>query len=99
MDTGSLGDYFKQYISSNSIFENKRCLQASYIPEEIIHREEEVRMLSSMLAPALRNELPSNIFVYGKTGTGKTVALKKIKKELETVVKENNLPLQIHYIN
>jgi cell division control protein 6 len=75
-----LGDYFKNYITSSSIFANKKMLQASYIPDVIIHREEEVKLLSSMLAPALRNDLPSNVFVYGKTGTGENARTQKNKK-------------------
>jgi cell division control protein 6 len=94
-----LGDYFKNYITSSSIFANKKMLQASYIPDVIIHREEEVKLLSSMLAPALRNDLPSNVFVYGKTGTGKTLVLKKIKKEMEEVAHENHISLHAFYIN
>ena len=95
----SLGDYFKEYISSDSIFKNKKILQSSYIPESIIYREEEIKTISSMLAPALKNDLPSNVFVYGKTGTGKTLVLKKIKKEMELISEENNIPLKIFYIN
>ncbi len=94
-----LGEYFKKYIASNSIFKNKKSLQSSYIPDVIVHREEEIRTLSSMLAPVLRNELPSNIFVYGKTGTGKTLVLKRIKSELENVAEENNISLKIFYVN
>lgn len=74
-------------------------LQASYIPDAIIHREEEIKTISSMLAPALRRDLPSNVFVYGKTGTGKTLVLKKIKKEMEEVASENKIPLNVFYIN
>ncbi len=99
MKDNMLGEYFKTYINSNSIFKNKKSLQASYIPDAIMHREDEIRQLSSMLAPVLRNELPSNIFVYGKTGTGKTLVLKKIKSELEYVAEENNIPLKIFYVN
>ena len=94
-----LGEYFKTYIASNSIFKNKKSLQASYIPDAIVHRSDEIKLLSSMLAPVLRNELPSNIFVYGKTGTGKTLVLKKIKSELENVAEENNIPLKLFYVN
>ncbi|MFP4656163.1 MAG: Cdc6/Cdc18 family protein [Candidatus Woesearchaeota archaeon] len=99
MEKNILSEYFKTYISSNSIFKNKKSLQASYIPDAIIHREDEMKQLSSMLAPVLRNDLPSNIFVYGKTGTGKTLVLKKIKKELENITEENNIPLRIFYVN
>ena len=99
MGIDSLSEYFKQYISSDSIFKNKKSIQSSYMPETIMHRENEIKLISSMLAPALKNDLPSNIFVYGKTGTGKTLVLKKIKKEMENVALENNLPLKVFYIN
>ncbi len=99
MEFDSLGDYFKQYLSSDSIFKNKRILQSSYIPDLIIHREDEMHQISSMIAPILKNDLPSNIFVYGKTGTGKTLVLKRIKNEIEKIALENNIPAKILYIN
>ena len=52
-----------------------------------------------MLAPLLRNEKPSNIFIYGKTGTGKTLVIKNITNTLQTTANKTNISVKIIYIN
>lgn len=96
---GSLGNFFKNYIKSESIFKNKKILQASYMPETIIHREQEIGAIAGMLAPSLKGDLPSNVFIYGKTGTGKTLALSHIKSEILKVANESRISLDMLYIN
>ena len=44
-----------------------------YNPEKIQHREIYLKEIAKILAPALRRERPSNIVIYGKTGTGKSL--------------------------
>jgi cell division control protein 6 len=44
-------------------------------------------------------ERPSNLFIYGKTGTGKTVSVKYVASEIANVAKKHNTPLKICYLN
>jgi cell division control protein 6 len=97
--TNSLSNYFKNYLKSESIFRQKKVLQSSYMPNEILHRDSEIQTIGSMLAPALKRELPSNIFVYGKTGTGKTLTIKRVKEDMESIADENKIPIKILYLN
>jgi cell division control protein 6 len=85
--------------SQNNIFKNKSVLQTNYKPENIPHRDEQIEQLASILAPVLRGERSSNLFVYGKTGTGKTLSTHYVRKEIEKRAKENSLPLRIEYLN
>ncbi|MFH0831739.1 MAG: orc1/cdc6 family replication initiation protein [archaeon] len=86
-------------FSNSSIFKNKVMLQSNYIPESIQHREKQIESIASILAPCLRLEKTSNLFIYGKTGTGKTVSIMYLKDELLKRAKKNNLNLNIEYIN
>ena len=63
------------------------------------HREEEINDLASILVPALRDEAPSNVFIYGKTGTGKTAVTKFVGKELVKKGKETGKTVNFIYIN
>ncbi|MBS3090650.1 orc1/cdc6 family replication initiation protein [Candidatus Pacearchaeota archaeon] len=86
-------------FSNSSIFKNKFTLQSNYIPEIIQHREQQIESIASILAPCLRLERTSNLFIYGKTGTGKTVSITYLKDELLKRAKKENISLNIEYIN
>ncbi len=86
-------------FTQKSIFENKFILQSSYSPEAIPHRDQQIQQVASILAPSLRLERPSNLFIYGKTGTGKTSSITYVKNELLKRAKDTNIPLTIEYLN
>ncbi len=91
--------YFEKFLNKESLFEDKRILQANYIPEGIFHRDNEIKKIASILAPCLKLDKPSNLFIYGKTGTGKTLTIKHITQKIIDVAKEKNIKIQIFYIN
>src|SRR5690349_4236584 len=74
-------------------------MRASYTPEDLPHRDNEIRGLGSLLVPALRGETPSNVFIYGKTGTGKTACVKYVGKELSMKGTELGKRVNLIYIN
>lgn len=59
------------------LFENRGVLSPHYVPDILPNREEQVKKLIELLKPAESNSKPTNIFIYGKTGTGKTCTAKK----------------------
>ncbi len=92
-------DIFHGLIEADTIFKNKEVLRPSYVPEVLPHREKQIKELASILAPALRGETPSNVFIYGKTGTGKTAVAKFIGKQLIKKGKELGVNTNFVYIN
>ncbi|MBI0582254.1 MAG: AAA family ATPase, partial [Methanomassiliicoccales archaeon] len=62
---------------------NREILRPSYIPDVLPHRQEEINSLASVLVTALKGERPSNILIFGKTGTGKTACVKFIGNEIK----------------
>ncbi|MEK6896584.1 MAG: orc1/cdc6 family replication initiation protein [Nanoarchaeota archaeon] len=87
-------------FAKKSIFKNKVVLQTNYTPETIPHRNEQIEAVASVLAPALRGERVSNLFVYGKTGTGKTLSVQYVTNELERRLREaGNDFLRVVYVN
>jgi cell division control protein 6 len=69
------------------------------MPEILPHRDKEINNLASVLVPALRDETPSNIFIYGKTGTGKTAVTKFVGKELLNKGNKTGKKVNFIYIN
>ncbi|MBD3247021.1 AAA family ATPase [Candidatus Pacearchaeota archaeon] len=87
-------------FDENNIFKDKSILQTAYKPEDIPHRDEQIKQIASILAPVLRGEKTSNLFLYGKTGTGKTLSISYVRGELLKRAKkspENNI--EIKYLN
>lgn len=75
---------FDKFLNQKRVLvKNKQILQSSYIPDELPHRQEQVDQIASVLVTALRGDRPSNIMIFGKTGTGKTAAMKYLGKELK----------------
>jgi len=96
--TVELGSIFNSAIN-NSLFKNKSVLQVRYTPESIPHRDEQIKSIASILASILRGERPSNLFVYGKTGTGKTLSVQYVQNEIMRKVKELNGNVKFEYLN
>jgi cell division control protein 6 len=90
---------FQQYISSKTIFRgDKDVLRSSYIPDILPHRDNEINQLASILVTALEGQRPSNVLLFGKTGTGKTACMKYIGKEIERANSTLN-KVQFIYMN
>ena len=86
-------------INSRTLFKNKTVLQSNYSPEEILYRDKQIEMVASILAPALIGQKTSNLFIYGKTGTGKTLTVHFVQQELVKRAKDSKYPLRMEYIN
>ncbi|MFP4169493.1 MAG: ORC1-type DNA replication protein [Methanomassiliicoccales archaeon] len=74
---------FSQHLKSYRIFKkNREILRPSYIPDALPHRNQEINQLASILVTALKGERPSNVLIFGKTGTGKTASVKFLGQEI-----------------
>ena len=81
------------------IFRDREKLLPDYVPEFLPHRESEIKRVASILAPALRGEKPSNIFIYGLTGTGKTAVVRHVLSKLEVTAREVKARVKGVYVN
>jgi len=90
---------FDDLLEGEPIFENKEVLRPSYTPHKLPPREEQINNMATILVTALRGDTPSNILIYGKTGTGKTASAKFVSEELETTSQKYEVPCEVEYIN
>jgi cell division control protein 6 len=79
---------FQSYVKKENIFNNRDILLPSHIPERILYREEQITQLASILAISLKGEKPSNVLIFGKTGTGKTATVKYLGNEMKKLKEE-----------
>jgi len=90
---------FKKYLTNNKIFRDREVLRHSYRPQILPHRKPQIDEVASILAPSLRNETPSNILIYGKTGTGKTACARYVGTELEKASSNMGTTCRIVHLN
>jgi len=87
-------------ISGNKIFKDKSILRINHTPKTIPHRDKQIESVASILAPVLKGDRPSNLFVYGKTGTGKTLSVQHVTDELSKRLEETEkTTFKVIYIN
>jgi len=97
--TDVLESIFDKYLTTAKIFADRDVLRHDYIPSNLPHRSEHIQRLAGILAPALHHSKISNVFVYGKTGTGKTIVTKFVLDKLEKKANEIGAPVRIAYVN
>lgn len=74
---------------------NREVLRESHVPPRLPHREHQIRQVAEVLAPALRGDVPSNLLIYGKIGTGKTAVVAQVRQDLQ---RRTDLPGQVSFI-
>jgi cell division control protein 6 len=99
MKQRGLDVFFKDFLDRKPMFISKKVLQSNFTPENIPHRDEQIQAIADILAPALKLEKPSNLFIYGKTGTGKTLTVKFVTNKMKELSEQKNIPLNVIYIN
>src|SRR3989338_7903059 len=97
--TSELDGIFESF-DKRLIFKDKSLLQNNYQPKEILYRDEQIKQIASILAPILRGEKPSNLFLYGKTGTGKTLSIQHVRDGLlKRADKTDGFKIKVEYLN
>jgi len=95
----TLESIFDKYLTTARILKERDALRHDYMPANLPHRDEHIQRLAGILAPALHQSKISNVFVYGKTGTGKTIVSKFVLDKLQKKAEEMAAPVKIAYIN
>lgn len=85
--------------TGKSLFKNREVLHFTFIPDMILHRDEEQKKVTQSLLPLLKKARPSNLLVYGKPGTGKTLVIKKILNKIQERVRDQSFPIELLYAN
>lgn len=65
----------------DNIFCFKEALSPDHLPDDLPHRKDEIKRISSLIRQTLKGRT-KNVFIYGPPGTGKTASVKLIFKKL-----------------
>jgi cell division control protein 6 len=75
----------RTFERGSKIFQDERPLTDDWDPEELPERDKELGQIHNALAPAIRDTGvgPHNMFLFGKTGQGKTAGIEYKLEDLE----------------
>lgn len=90
---------FEKALLNQSVFVNKNAINPHFIPQELPFRERQINEVTMILASALHNQKPSNLFVYGKVGTGKTATIRHVITHLMAFKEKNQAKVGVTYVN
>ena len=83
-----------------SVYDDRDALREDYQPNSVVGRTEELDAYKSALQPVINGEQPNNIFLYGKTGVGKTVTTRYLLDHLQHDVEAHaDLKLNVIVLN
>ena len=91
-------DIIEDELMSSSVIKNLNALDFDYVPDEILHRDEPLRLLAQMFKPLLSN-ISQNAIIKGPVGTGKTVIAKKFCSSLVTLARKQGKIIEYVHIN
>lgn len=98
-EADALTAVFERFLHGNQVIKDREVLRHDYIPDKLPHREDQISHLGMIVAPLLKTERCSNIFIYGKTGTGKTAVMKYVLSRLIQKAAEFGAPVKAAYVN
>ena len=95
-----LDSIFEKAISGESLFTNRQALRTDFIPHNLPYRDEQITSIGQILSPILQDSKPSNLLLYGKTGSGKQSLLNTYSKNSTKQPKNtlNQFPLHIQML-
>jgi orc1/cdc6 family replication initiation protein len=68
---------------NNTVIKDARVLTADYLPNKMVHRDNEREAIAANLRPILKDEPPIDMLIHGPPGTGKTAMAEYVVNELE----------------
>jgi archaeal cell division control protein 6 len=99
MEKDRLEAIFQKALSSPKLFRNHDALRSDYVPDHLPFRDDQITSVAQVLSPLLHSSKPSNLLIYGKTGTGKTAATRHVLTKLATTSKNNGIRATFVYSN
>ncbi len=91
-----MSEPFSNILKESQIFANRDVLSPHYIPDSLLFRDKQISSIVKYITPSLKGERGRNLFIYGKTGTGKTSCMRYVIEKIKAIPE---VKARISYIN
>jgi len=85
-------------LMSSTVIKNPNALDFDYVPDELIHRDQQQKMLAQMFKSLISN-VSQNAIIKGPVGSGKTVIAKKFCSTLVNIARKQGKNIEYIHIN
>lgn len=93
----SVDEIFRRAREGKALLVNRNVLSPDFVPDDLPFRNTQIKAVAEVLAPVLHGSKPSNLLLYGKTGTGKTAVARYVLSRLKG--ETTNPGLIVAYVN
>lgn len=94
-------DMLEEELKACTVFRDETKLSVFYVPDNMPHRENEIKQLANIFRPLL--EYPGGtsriVFISGSVGTGKTAVAKRFGALIEAAAKRRCINLKYIHVN
>ncbi|EJN57344.1 orc1/cdc6 family replication initiation protein [Halogranum rubrum] len=87
------------FTPDDSLYQDRDSLSEDYTPNSIVGRDSEIQQYHTALQPVINGEQPNNIFLYGKTGVGKTAVTNYLLNQLRQDASQFDVDLSVVSLN
>jgi cell division control protein 6 len=86
-DSQSIEDMLLEFDEQNRLIRDRSLLDPTHVVEEdrIVGRDEQLQEVTKMLRVALGDNRPPNLFLYGPSGTGKSLITKAVSNNITRI--------------
>jgi cell division control protein 6 len=93
-----MSNIIEDELMSSSVIKNLNVLDFDYVPNDLIHRDDQLRFLAQMFKPLLSG-VSQNAVIKGPVGTGKTAIAKKFCGSLVNLARKQGKMIEYVHIN
>ena len=92
-DSASIEDMLLEFDEQDRLIRDRSLLDPTHVVEEdrIVGRDEQLQEVTKMLRVALGDNKPPNLFLYGPSGTGKSLITKAVCHNIRRICEERDL--------
>jgi cell division control protein 6 len=91
-------DIIEDELFTSSVIKNHEYLDFDYVPEELPHRDDQLRILAQLFKPIL-TRIAQNVVIKGPVGTGKTVLIKKFCRKIVSISRKRGIIIEYIHLN